>query len=515
MITHYDVLKVTTNASLTVITEAYNALCKKYHPDNYQDEIKRAKAESVIKRLNESFEILSNEKKRADYDLKLKFIEDTNVILNDEKISPEIKQTDTNEGVLKQINFGKIKDDISQSVENVKTEIQHSIDENITSKVDLNKVKGSIAQSVENTKTLAEKIEHSVHEKIGKIDFDAIKSEIKEKIHTLDSNAEKKSKNDSEIGDDFFQKIVTDTEISVQKIQNNNLNENETKSPKIGNSYTFNLKKKILLFGTMIFLLLKFLPEPVINNDSSLAKLRFYTFLRNNDAMYLLAKRYISDNEKEQKEIGFGLLKNAAVDGNLKAQQEVLYNFIYADDAVKIDTRMCEKLIEYANNTKEYYILSEFYTPYPEHFNNSLISIQASPTYKWSVICDGRDIDEQKYKSFLLKADDSVAWYKLSKFYSCGKNGFEVDKIKSIFYAQKFLNWVIDSNKNNSSSFRMSDNNIADAYVNFAVIYYNLGDIVLSHDYYDKAYFYGAKTGMASVPYGSYNFFVQNNVYCK
>jgi curved DNA-binding protein CbpA len=213
MITHYDVLKVSPNASLTVITEAYNALCKKYHPDNYQDEIKRAKAESVIKRLDEAFEILSDKKKRDDYDLKLKFIEDTDVILKDEKISSESKQTDTNEGVLKKINFDKIKENISQSVDNVKTEIQHSINETITSKVDLEKVKGSIAQSVGNAKTLAEKIEHSVHEKIENINFDAIKSEIKDKIHTLDSNAEKKSSEDMCIDDDFYKKIISETEL--------------------------------------------------------------------------------------------------------------------------------------------------------------------------------------------------------------------------------------------------------------------------------------------------------------
>jgi curved DNA-binding protein CbpA len=187
MITYYDVLKVTSNASLKVISEAYNSLCKKYNPDNYQDEIKRAKAESVIKRLNEAFEILSDKKKRDDYDLKLKFIEDTDVILKDEKISSEIKQTDTNESVLKKINFGRIKEDISKSVE--------------------------------NAKTLAEKIENSVHEKIENIDFNAIKSDIKDKIHTLDSNAEKKVKKDTEMDDDFYQKITTQTE-SINKRNN-------------------------------------------------------------------------------------------------------------------------------------------------------------------------------------------------------------------------------------------------------------------------------------------------------
>jgi curved DNA-binding protein CbpA len=260
MITNYEILKVSPNASLAVITESYNALCKKYNPDNYQDEIKRAKAESVIKRLNEAFEVLSDKKKRYDYDLKLKFIEDTDVILKDEKISSEIKQTDTNEGVLKKINFGKIKENISQSVDNIKTEIKHSINENITSKVDLKKVKGDIAKSVENAKTLSEKIENSVHEKIENIDFDAIKSDIKDKIHTLDSNAEKKIKKDTEIDDDFYQKITTETE----GIDSNQNHHSETQKSKFSFAV---IRIFVLLFSVLIYNNFDYLKSFIIFRD--------------------------------------------------------------------------------------------------------------------------------------------------------------------------------------------------------------------------------------------------------
>jgi curved DNA-binding protein CbpA len=68
MITHYDVLKVSPNASLVVILAAYDALCKKYNPDNYQDETKRMKAQAVIKRLNAAYAVLSDVEKRKLYD---------------------------------------------------------------------------------------------------------------------------------------------------------------------------------------------------------------------------------------------------------------------------------------------------------------------------------------------------------------------------------------------------------------------------------------------------------------
>lgn len=61
---YYKLLGVTAGASAAEIKRAYRRLARKYHPDLHaqaQDE--------QIKRLNEAYEILSNERKRAAYDL--------------------------------------------------------------------------------------------------------------------------------------------------------------------------------------------------------------------------------------------------------------------------------------------------------------------------------------------------------------------------------------------------------------------------------------------------------------
>ena len=68
--TLYEVLEVSENASTEVIEKAYKVLAKKYHPD-LQEQGEKQNAENKMKQINEAYEILGNEQKRKDYDLKL------------------------------------------------------------------------------------------------------------------------------------------------------------------------------------------------------------------------------------------------------------------------------------------------------------------------------------------------------------------------------------------------------------------------------------------------------------
>ncbi len=61
--THYDNLKVTRDAPVSVIKAAYRALCQTFHPDKFQGSTEEA--ERVIKLVNASYAILIDPVKRA------------------------------------------------------------------------------------------------------------------------------------------------------------------------------------------------------------------------------------------------------------------------------------------------------------------------------------------------------------------------------------------------------------------------------------------------------------------
>lgn len=70
MINYYEILEVSQTASKEVIEKAYKVLAKKYHPDLNPDTKKEA--EEKMKKINEAYNVLINDKKRENYDIVLR-----------------------------------------------------------------------------------------------------------------------------------------------------------------------------------------------------------------------------------------------------------------------------------------------------------------------------------------------------------------------------------------------------------------------------------------------------------
>ena len=66
---YYEILGVDEGAEIEVINAAHKALAKKYHPDTFQGNKKDA--EEKLKLINAAHDVLSNPKKRKEYDAKL------------------------------------------------------------------------------------------------------------------------------------------------------------------------------------------------------------------------------------------------------------------------------------------------------------------------------------------------------------------------------------------------------------------------------------------------------------
>jgi len=65
LVTHYDNLKVASNAPDVVIRAAYRVLVQQNHPDKFPD---RAVAEHRIKIINKAYEVLSDPHRRKEHD---------------------------------------------------------------------------------------------------------------------------------------------------------------------------------------------------------------------------------------------------------------------------------------------------------------------------------------------------------------------------------------------------------------------------------------------------------------
>lgn len=65
---YYEILTVTKDAPISVIKAVYEAMIKKYSPDNHEGE-KKIQIEKAIKHINVAYETLSDPDKRKKYDL--------------------------------------------------------------------------------------------------------------------------------------------------------------------------------------------------------------------------------------------------------------------------------------------------------------------------------------------------------------------------------------------------------------------------------------------------------------
>ena len=86
----YEILEVSEKASKEVIDKAYHVLVKKYHPDVQQAEEKK-NAEEKMKKINEAYEILGNEGKRKEYDIRLAEKRRQEKVLEEQKRNQQIQ----------------------------------------------------------------------------------------------------------------------------------------------------------------------------------------------------------------------------------------------------------------------------------------------------------------------------------------------------------------------------------------------------------------------------------------
>ena len=116
MITYYEILEVSRMASKEVITKAYKVLVRKYHPDLEQDEGKKEEAKEKMVRINEAYEILSDDEKRKKYDDKIAILEEKERIAK-EKERKQSKTQNINNN--RNINVNRNTVDVNSNINNI------------------------------------------------------------------------------------------------------------------------------------------------------------------------------------------------------------------------------------------------------------------------------------------------------------------------------------------------------------------------------------------------------------
>jgi len=89
---YYAILGVSQKANFQEIKKSYRRLAKKYHPDRN----KSPNAEETIKEINQAFEILSDRKKRKQYDLEASNIFDAKDSNYEENLSDQKQRNSYN-----------------------------------------------------------------------------------------------------------------------------------------------------------------------------------------------------------------------------------------------------------------------------------------------------------------------------------------------------------------------------------------------------------------------------------
>lgn len=131
---YYEWLEINENASPEIIEKAYKTLVKKYHPDLQENN--KSKYEEIIKKINEAYEILSDETKRANYDISI----------NQNKISNEdfINLKKENLNLKNEINI--LKSNIMQQ----NTNVQHEYNQPVNNKTYENNIKSQNVNNFQN-----------------------------------------------------------------------------------------------------------------------------------------------------------------------------------------------------------------------------------------------------------------------------------------------------------------------------------------------------------------------------
>jgi DnaJ-class molecular chaperone len=65
---YYKIIKMTSTATRDEIRKAYLKLASQYHPDKFVDKIDKENAHKIFIKIGEAYEVLSDEKKRKQYD---------------------------------------------------------------------------------------------------------------------------------------------------------------------------------------------------------------------------------------------------------------------------------------------------------------------------------------------------------------------------------------------------------------------------------------------------------------
>ena len=94
MTNYYELLKLDKNASMDEIKKSYKKLALKYHPDRNKDNIEEN--EKKFKKITEAYEVLSDPKKRQEYDNPHLQMSNSNINMDLNNIFKQMHQMHTN-----------------------------------------------------------------------------------------------------------------------------------------------------------------------------------------------------------------------------------------------------------------------------------------------------------------------------------------------------------------------------------------------------------------------------------
>ena len=78
IITHYDILQVSQQASASVIRAAFKALSQIWHPDKHQNQGTNKMVLQKFQNIKQAYDVLSNHDLRQEYDHRLNTINSSN-----------------------------------------------------------------------------------------------------------------------------------------------------------------------------------------------------------------------------------------------------------------------------------------------------------------------------------------------------------------------------------------------------------------------------------------------------